>query len=296
MVDNVISIQSLTKYYGKTRGIEDLTLEITKGEIFGFLGQNGSGKTTTLRCALNILIQDQGEITINGETVSRDNPEIRDNIGYLPGELFIPANYTIKGFLAYLNSLRKRDAVMLDSLVKRFDIPMNKKIGELSKGNKQKVGIALSFMNDPDIYILDEPSSGLDPIFQQELYDLILEEKARGKTVFFSSHNLSEVQKICDRVAIIREGRLVTLEKVAGLSEKIPRSITAVLTDFDMTRFEQYKDSIKDFDEETGILEIGINNGESLSEILILLASMGLKDLSYPPASLEEYFLAKYKE
>lgn len=296
MADNVISIQSLTKYYGKTRGIEDLTLEIKHGEILGFLGPNGSGKTTTIRCVLNILLPDQGEIKINGELVSRDNPEIKDNIGYLPGELFIPPNYTVKGFLAYINSLRKRDAVMLDSLVKRFDIPMNKKIGELSKGNKQKVGIAIAFMNDPDIYILDEPSSGLDPLFQQELYDLIDEEKARGKTLFFSSHNLAEVQRICDRVAIIREGRLITLEKVTDLSEKVPRSLNAVVTDFDENKFEQFTDSIKGFDKETGSLDLSIKNGESLSEILRLLTSMGLKDLSYPPASLEEYFLAKYRD
>lgn len=294
-MSEIIQIKNLTKKYGDVIGIKNLDLSINKGEIFGFLGQNGSGKTTTIRCLLSILLPSEGEMYVNGQLVSRDSPEIRDEIGYLPGELNIPGKYTVKGYLAYINALRGKDPVLLDDIVERFDIPMDKKVGQLSKGNKQKLGIAIAFMNDPDIYILDEPSSGLDPIFQQKLYDLILEEKAKGKTVFFSSHNLDEVQKICDRVAIIREGELVTIEDVHKLTGKVRRVMRVMVNNFDKTAFSFLGEKLISSNEETKEIEIVIADVNEIADILIQLSALGVVDVSYPPASLEEYFLSKYK-
>ncbi|MHA2504425.1 MAG: ABC transporter ATP-binding protein [Candidatus Kariarchaeaceae archaeon] len=296
----IISLRNVTKIYpGNTVGIEDLSLEIMQGEIFGFLGQNGAGKTTAIRSILNILLPQQGEIEVDGVPVTRDHPEIRENIGYLPGEINIPGNSSVKEFLHYVASLKKRSSDRMMEIAERFELPLEKKVGELSKGNKQKVGIVLAFMHSPEIYILDEPTSGLDPLWQQELYDLILEEKAKGHTVFFSSHNLDETQRLCDRVGIIREGRLVTVETVVNLSEKIPRKLSATISDLseDDIALLSGQMQIATFNLETGMLVVSISGPGELAMVIEHLNSLNsrLKDLSYPPASLEEYFLSKYR-
>ncbi|MCY3414950.1 MAG: ABC transporter ATP-binding protein [Candidatus Heimdallarchaeota archaeon] len=295
-MNTVIELINLSKHYGSAIGIEHINLSINKGEIFGFLGQNGAGKTTTIRCILNILLPTEGEIKINGTLVSRANPDIRENIGYLPGELQIPKNYRAREFMEYIATLRKRPSSRMDEMIEMFDIPEKKKFSQLSKGNKQKVGIALAFMHDPDILILDEPTSGLDPIYQQKLYDLLEAEKARGKTIFFSSHNLDETQRICDRVAIIREGRLVSLENVKGLAEEVPRELIALVEHIPEDKIEELGDMLKTYNIDTGEIILRISGDTSLSKILVLLADMEIKDLSFPPASLESYFLAKYVE
>lgn len=292
--EKAISIRELTKYYGKQVGIENLNLEIYKGEVFGFLGQNGAGKTTTIRLILNILIPDKGTSFVLGEEISRDNPQIKERIGYLPGELNVPGHYRVEEFLQYMASLKKTPSVRMVELSRRFDLPLRKKFSQLSKGNKQKVGIVLAFMHDPKILILDEPTSGLDPVFQQEIYKMIDEERQKGTTVFFSSHNLDEVQKVCDRVAIIREGKLVTIENVEELSIKIPRKLKAVVNNLNLESFQNEGIDIKNVDRDLGQIELHIFNGRSLIKILELLTQQELVDISYPPASLEEYFLSKY--
>lgn len=294
---DVIKINNLSKHYGKTIGVEDLSLTIQKGEIFGFLGQNGAGKTTTIRCILNILLPNSGEIFVNGDLVTRFNPEIKEGIGYLPGELNVPGHYKTSDFIKYIASLRQTPSLRMDELTTLFEVPLNKRFSQLSKGNKQKVGIVLALMSDPAILILDEPTSGLDPIYQQIFYDLILSEKERGKTIFFSSHNLDEVQRICDRVGIIREGKLVSIEIVDGLAKQIPRELHAVLTTIDEDKLKTLGDSVTKMNADTGEIEIFVDNTtHTLADILDLLSTMQIKDLSYPPASLEAYFLAKYRE
>jgi ABC-2 type transport system ATP-binding protein len=292
--ETAISIQELTKYYGKQVGIDNLNLEISKGEVFGFLGQNGSGKTTTIRLILNILIPDQGTSFVLGEEITRDNPQIKERIGYLPGELNVPGHYRVEEFLHYMASLKKSLSTRMEELSNRFDLPLKKKFSQLSKGNKQKVGLVLAFMHNPEILILDEPTSGLDPVFQQEIYRMIDEEREKGTTVFFSSHNLDEVQKVCDRVAIIREGKLVTIENVEELSIKIPRKLKAIVNNLDLEPFQNEGIDVKKADKDNGQIELDIFNGRSLSKILELLTQQDLVDISYPPASLEEYFLSKY--
>jgi len=286
-----IVISNLTKFYGKTVGIKNLSLNIKEGEIFGFLGPNGAGKTTTIRCMLNILIPNQGSVKINGEIVSRNSSHLKNDIGYLPGELYYPKGFSVKNLLDYIESLKKKPCNRREEILKRFNLETHKKIQALSHGNKQKLGIVLAFMHDPSIIILDEPSSGLDPLLQQTLYDLILEEKEKGKTIFFSSHNLDEVQKICDRVAIIKEGELNSLENLSDLSKKVVRHLKAIIEDGNLAVFE--KAGIE-MSVEGNEISFPIREQSILNKILKLLSDMDVKDISYPPASLEEYFLLQY--
>jgi ABC-2 type transport system ATP-binding protein len=286
-----VSISDLTKFYGEHLGIENLTLDITGGEIFGFLGPNGAGKTTTIRCIMNILVPNSGTIMIDGEEVSRNNTAIKEKIGYLPGELYFPKGFTVKDFIDYIDSLKQHPSARIQELVDRFKLDTTKKIQALSHGNKQKLGIILAFMHDPDLIILDEPTTGLDPLFQQELYNLLTEEKERGKTIFFSSHNLDEVQKICDRVAIIRKGQLINLEDVKNLSNTIPRKLKAMITDPDIQSLQELGLKFTQDGEEINIL---ITKKEELAEVLELLTEMDVDDITYPPASLEEYFMLYY--
>lgn len=297
----VIEINNITKTYpGGTVGIENLTLSINKGEVYGFLGENGAGKTTTIRSILNILIPQQGEIFVNGVKISRDSPDIRESIGYLPGELNVPSGYTVKDFIHYMATLKKNPSPRMDEIAERFKLPMNRKVNALSKGNKQKMGLVLAFMHDPEIYILDEPTSGLDPLWQQELYNLILEEKKRGKTVFFSSHNLDEVQKICDRVAVIRKAKLVSIEKVDELAEKIVRKLTVTIENLTEEEVDAMKSTLKvDISNlNTGEISVVINNPQEVSGVLGYFNKFNsrMKDLIFPPASLEAYFLEKYRD
>lgn len=286
-----IVISQLTKYYGKTLGIQDLTLSIHEGEIFGFLGPNGAGKTTTIRCILNILIPTRGSIQIDDVTVSRDTTYLKDDIGYLPGELYFPKGFTVKNLLDYIASLKNTPCSRREELMQHFGLESHKKIKALSHGNKQKLGIVVAFMHDPSVIVLDEPSSGLDPLLQQKLYDLILEEKARGKTIFFSSHNLDEVQKICDRVAIIRKGNLIAVENVKDLSLKVIRQLKAVIDPMDVSPFQLAN---LEFTVEDHTVSFPIPTRNTLHTILKILSELEVQDISYPPASLEEYFLLQY--
>ncbi|MFX0121484.1 MAG: ABC transporter ATP-binding protein [Promethearchaeota archaeon] len=288
-----IKIQDLTKYYGKSRGIENLSLEINEGEIFGFLGPNGAGKTTTIRCMINILLPTSGNIWINGNKVTRKNPEMRENIGYIPGEFILPENYTVNEFLSYIQNMRKKSSKRRNELVERFALPVKKKIGELSKGNKQKVGIVAALMHDPDVLILDEPTSGLDPLLQQELYELLLESKNQGKTIFFSSHNLSEVQRICDRVAIIKEGFLVKVEEIHTLNKNVSRVLEAQLNNPNEEQLKSLGANLLEMQKDR--VRILIPQSASIKPFLENLLLMEPEELSYPPASLEDYFMQFYK-
>jgi len=217
---NVIETKDLTKYYGKIKGIKHLNFTVKKGEIFGFLGPNGAGKTTTIRTLLGLLKPTSGEAYIFGENINDNIVEIRSKVGYIPGELALYEHLTGRQFLYYFNSLRNTTLPLLDELLQVFEIPLDRKIKSYSKGMKQKLGIVQAFMDDPELVIMDEPTSSLDPLLQQKFYDFLLSEKKKGRTMFFSSHILSEVDKICDRVAIIRDGNLVALENIETLKSK----------------------------------------------------------------------------
>ena len=217
---NVIETDNLTKYYGKIKGVEDLTFSVKKGEIFGFLGPNGAGKTTTIRTLLGYLYPTRGSASIFGKNIEENIVEIKQEVAYIPGDLNLYGHLTGKEFLDYFASLRNREMILLDELLVTFEVPLERKIKGYSKGMKQKIGIIQAFMDDPDMIIMDEPTAGLDPLLQQKFYDFLKKQKKKGKTLFLSSHILSEVDKVCDRVGIIRNGNLVALENVDTLKIK----------------------------------------------------------------------------
>ncbi len=216
----VIVIDNLHKTYGKVQAVKGISMNVERGEIFGFLGPNGAGKTTTIRCMLDVIRPTTGTIRVLGLDAQRDTMALHQHIGYLPGDVRLPGDMTGKQIINYFSRLQGREPVLLDELVARFDVEMKRPLKGYSKGMRQKIGIVLAFMSNPDVLILDEPTSGLDPLLQRSFNEYLLEEQARGKTIFMSSHIMSDVEKICHRVAVIRKGELVTLETVEGLREK----------------------------------------------------------------------------
>lgn len=219
-MENAIEIKNLTKNYGRQRGIENINLEIPKGIVYGFIGPNGAGKSTTIKCIINMIRKNSGEIIINGKKVENKNYEVKQEIGYLPSEIHLYEDLTVKKLLKYSASFYKKDCTQkTEKLVKRLEIDINKKIEELSLGNLKKVGITLALMHDPQFIIMDEATSGLDPLMQEEFYKILEEEKSEGKTIFFSSHILNEVKRICDKVAIIKEGKIVKIEDIESLED-----------------------------------------------------------------------------
>jgi len=213
----LVQVEGLTKRYGTSRGVEDVTFELRDGEVFGFLGPNGAGKTTTIRTVMGLLHPTTGRALIGGLDCWTQAPEVKRLVGYLPGEFSFDPGLTGAQILTYLANLRGGvDHAYLTQLVERLELDPSRRFREYSRGNKQKVGLAQAFMGKPRLLILDEPTSGLDPLNQQEFYKLVAEVRADGRSVFLSSHILPEVEHTCDRVGIIREGRLV---KVGGVSE-----------------------------------------------------------------------------
>jgi ABC-type multidrug transport system, ATPase component len=218
VTEAAIVTEGLTKYYGHVRGVEDLDMEVAQGEVFGFLGPNGAGKTTTLRVLLDLIRPDKGRANILGMDVRTERTAVHRAIGYLPGELAMWPELTGAENLEYLARLRGGvDAGYLAQLLERLDVDATRRFREYSRGNKQKVGLVQAFMHRPQVLLLDEPTSGLDPLVQNVFHELVCEAAAEGRTVFLSSHVLSEVERMCDRAGIIREGRLVRVAKVGEL-------------------------------------------------------------------------------
>lgn len=226
MTGPTIKTESLTKFYGKHPGLLDLDLQVGPGEIFALLGPNGAGKTTAIRILLDFIRPTSGRAEIFGLDSRTDSQEIRRRTGYIPGDLIIYDNLTAKELLTYLGNLGgNSDWAYIENLANQIDLDLHRKIRELSKGNKQKIGIVQALMGQPELIVLDEPTSGLDPLVRQEFYRLLREAKGRGQTIFLSSHVLAEVERIADRVAFIREGRLVLLEGVTSLKARAPRRL-----------------------------------------------------------------------
>jgi ABC-2 type transport system ATP-binding protein len=216
----VIETKKLTKYYGKSRGIIDVDISVDEGEIYGFIGPNGAGKSTTIRVLLSLIFATSGSATIFGKDIVQYGPEIRAEIGYLPSEVFYYEKMRVRELLDYSASFYKKDcSARITELAKIMDLDMDKKIDDLSYGNKKKVGIVQGLLHSPKLIILDEPTGGLDPLMQQKFFDLINEENKKGVTVFLSSHILSEVQRLCNRVAIIKEGKIIQVEKMSDLAK-----------------------------------------------------------------------------
>ena len=221
-----VSLQGLTKYYGSFLGVEDITFDAHPGQVLGLLGPNGSGKTTILRMVLGLLKITRGSAQVFGLDVATASPQWRQRVGYLPGELSLYENLTVQEYLDYFQALRGGDYRMrMNELCERLGLNPAKDIADLSKGTKQKVAVVQAFMHQPELLILDEPTSGLDPIIQHEFEEIIEAERQRGTTVILSSHVMSEVERLADRVAIITKGHLAVTQSIAGLKERVTRSL-----------------------------------------------------------------------
>ena len=284
----VIETKKLTKFYGKIKGVEDLNFTVEKGEIFGFLGPNGAGKTTTIRTLLGYLNKTSGEAYIFGKNIEDNIVEIKREVGYIPGDLNIYGHLTGKQFLDYFSSLRHREMTLLGDLLEIFELPLDRKVKGYSKGMKQKLGIVQAFMDDPEMVIMDEPTSGLDPLLQQKFYDFLLQQKHKGKTIFFSSHVLSEVDKVCDRIGIIRNGEIVALENVENLKNKMGKKIRVKIKE----KPEMFKGP-KNMEIKNGWIEFVTN--DDIDHWIKLLSKYTIVDLDINEFSLEDIFIHYYE-
>lgn len=293
MSEKVIETEGLTVYYGKHRGIVDVNLTVEKGEAFGFLGPNGAGKTTTQRVLLDVIRPTSGRATIFGMDSQKQGVELRKRVGYLPGELALYKDMKANRFFEMYEYLREANGAKgyWRELAERLDLDISRKIGNFSRGNKQKVGIVAAFMNRPDLLILDEPTGGLDPLVQQTVMEMVREAQQNGATIFFSSHILPEVQAVCDRVGIIREGQLVATERVEALTQQ----------QFKRIRFSFATMPPADAFAQNGVTELARDDTavtleivENLNQVMETAVSFGITDIETIPVSLEEIFLTYY--
>ncbi len=291
---NVIEIKNLTKYYGKSRGIIDISFHVEEGEIFGFIGPNGAGKSTTLRTLLALIYPTSGSATIFGKDCIKKAPEIAKDIGYLPSEVFYYEKMKVIDLLKYSASFYKKDCSQrIKTLAEIMDLDLSKKIDDLSLGNKKKVGIVQGLLHEPKLIILDEPTSGLDPLMQQKFFDLIKEENKKGVTILFSSHILSEVQKLCDRVAIIKEGRIVKLEKISTLTEDTYKKF----------KIELKNPISKEYFQVRGVHHIEAQGNTvsflfkgNINHVIQVMAETEIANLWIEEPSLEEIFMHYYEK
>ena len=287
----ILKISHLTKYYDKTLAVNDLSLSLEEGEIFGFIGPNGAGKSTTIRAIMNLITKTKGKIYLNGEILDKNNINQKELIGYLPSEVHLYDDLTVKEMLDYHESFYKKNLTKRrKELVTRLQIDENKKIEDLSLGNLKKVGIVLALMHEPKILILDEATSGLDPVIQEEFYNLLKEEKKKKTTIFYSTHILSEISKICDRVGMIKNGTLIKIEEVAELQKKELSFITITSSNIDQIIEElKIKPILKTKD------TIKFKNVIEINKLLKIFSKIKIDKLLIEPANIEDIFLHYYK-
>jgi len=293
-MDPVIRTDRLTKAYGAHRGINDVDLEIAEGEAFGFLGPNGAGKTTTIRTILDHLRPTSGKAFVFGIETTVDPVAIHRRVGYLPGEFSLYDKLTGGQTIEYFANLRGGvDRTYQQDLIARLDVDPSRKFKEYSKGSKQKIGLVVALQHRPDLLILDEPTSGLDPLVQQTFYDLIRETKADGRTIFLSSHILGEVEKTCDRVAIIREGRLAMVDRVEALRDLAHHQVELRFSgDVPAAAFAAI-DGVSDMTSDDHVLRMRVSG--SITPVVREAAKYELLDFVSREPSLEETFLAQYQ-
>lgn len=290
-MNKIIEIKNLTKYYGKTLGIKNLSLSLEEGEIFGFIGPNGAGKSTTIRSIMNLINKSEGEVYINGEEFTKDKTELKKIIGYLPSEIHLYEDLNVKEILDYHESFYKENIhKRRKELVKKLQLDESKKIEDLSLGNTKKVGIVLAFMHNPKILILDEPTSGLDPIMQQIFYELLKEEQQKGTTILYSTHILSEISKICTRVGIIKDGKLLKIETIESLQNKNLTIVTLTSEEIDKI-IKELKVDIELKENNT----IKFKNNLEVDKLIKILGKYNIDKLLIEEATLEDIFLHYYK-
>ena len=288
-----IEIEGLQKTYGKIQAVKGISMRVERGEIFGFLGPNGAGKTTTIRCMLDVIRPTVGTIRVLNLDAQRDTYELHQHIGYLPGDVRLPGSMTGKQVINYFSRLQGREPVLLNDLVARFDVEMKRPLKGYSKGMRQKIGIVLAFMCDPEVLILDEPTSGLDPLLQRAFNEFLLQEQGRGKTIFMSSHIMSDVEKVCQRVAVIRQGEIVTIEEVEKLRQKAGQRVVVEFGD---------SVSMDELAHISGVSNVTSHNqayhfnvGGSMDALVKALSRHEVLRLQAEEAPLEEVFLQFYE-
>ena len=287
---NIINTENLTKKYGRSRGIEELTLNVEEGDVYGFIGPNGSGKSTTIRTLLGFISPTKGKAEIFGKDIIKYRYDNLSNIGYIPSEVMFYKGMKVKNIIKLSADLRGGNfEIEANKLCERFQLDVNRKVDELSFGNKKKVSIICAFQHKPKLYILDEPTSGLDPLMQKEFFSLIRERNNEGATVFLSSHVLSEIQSHCSKAGIIREGRLIKDDTVENLSKTQAKRITL----FGVKDIE-YIDGIADIHRD--INSINFLFGGDINSLLNYLSKLEINDITITEPSLEEVFLHFYAE
>jgi ABC-2 type transport system ATP-binding protein len=291
----VIETERLTKSYGSARGIEDVTFSVEAGEVFGFLGPNGAGKTTTIRTLIDLLHPTSGSARIFGLDSRRESVAIRARLGNLPGDFGYGKGASGREALSLLARLRgMKDIGRAEALATRFRADLDRPLGELSRGNRQKVGLILATFHEPELLILDEPTSGLDPLMQEEFLTLVGEERERGCAVFISSHELDEVERVCDRVGIVRAGRLIAVERIAELLGKAKRRVSLELAE---------PNALAELKTLAGVSEMKIEGrrasfliGGDLDQAIKAIAAHHVTDVEIAHPTLEEVFLTYYEE
>lgn len=288
---SVIEIKNLTKSYGKNRGIENVNLSVNKGEIFGFIGPNGAGKSTTIKVLLNLIFPNSGDARIFDLDCVTEPIKIKKDIGYVPSEVKYYDNMQVKELINYAMSFRENiDKSYVDELCKTFGVELEKNISELSLGNKKKVAIVQALIHKPKLLILDEPTNGLDPLIQQKLFNTLLHLKQEGATIFLSSHNLTEVEEFCDRVAIIREGKIIDVRNISDFINKKIKKVTLILG----KNIQEELISIGAENLETTENKISFNYSRDINTLLLLLSKYKLDDLIIEEKKLSEAFMSYY--
>ena len=289
---SIIEVDHLTKYYGKSRGIVDVSFKEEEGEIFGFIGPNGAGKSTTIRLLLSLIHPTSGSASLFGKDVTKYGPEIRRDIGYLPSEVFYYEGMRVIDLLKYSASFFPGDHTKrMKDLADLMELEMHRKISDLSYGNKKKVGIVQGLLHSPKLLLLDEPTSGLDPLMQRKFFDLIREENKRGVTVFFSSHILGEVQRLCTRVGIIREGKIVEVSDIRTLQQNNYKKVRLTAEALDSSALEL--PGVTNLQKENGSVSFFFKGDINL--VLHKVSSLSITDITIEEPSLEEIFMHYYE-
>jgi ABC-2 type transport system ATP-binding protein len=287
----VIKVKNLKKYFGAVKAVDDISFSVSKGEIVGFLGPNGAGKTTTIRCMMDFLRPDKGKIQILQKDSRRYSALLKKNIGYLSGEVRLHENWTGQDHINLVKNIRDVETNDME-LIEKLDFNPSKRVHDLSTGNKQKLGLILALMHKPKLLVLDEPTVGLDPLLQDTIYDILKDETRNGTTVFLSSHNLAEVERICDRVVILKQGKIVAEEKISDLKSKRMYTVHVY-----------FEKNISGKEFSTNGIQVTKDLGEGLvlqvkgdiRPLLKKLNKLKIKDIEIRPTNLEEVFLEFYK-
>ena len=289
---NIIEVNNLTKYYGKARGIVDVSFNVDEGEIYGFIGPNGAGKSTTIRLFLSLIYPSSGDAKIFGRDCIKYGAELRQEIGYLPSDVFYYEGMKVIDLLKYSASFYKKDcSKRLVELAEIMELDLGRKINDLSFGNKKKVGIVQGLLHQPKLIVLDEPTSGLDPLMQQKFFKLIREENQRGATIFFSSHILGEVQKMCNRVAIIKEGSIINIQDIKSLQKDNYKKIRIETNEMDAQPFQI--DGVSKMENSNGNLSFFYKGDINL--IMRLISEKEITDVTIEDLTLEEIFIHYYE-